>query len=421
MTMYAYKGVGPTGKPVSGLRDSDSPKGIRQLLRKDGIVVTSCEISTKGAAGAAAQAAGLTPKKGLGREVDLGGLLGGVKKTEIGAFTRQLSTLLKAGIPLSDSLGALLEQTQNLRFKVPIGQIHTAVKEGTAFADALGKHPKLFDELFVSMVRAGEVAGNLDEVLVRLADFMDSSQKLKSRVQSAMIYPLIMVIVGAGIITLIMTAVVPEITHEFAQQGKTLPWNTRALIWFSDLFRNHWLLGIVGIISMVLGFRAWVRSDNGKIKWHTLVLKMPLVGPLVRTVSVSRFCRTLGTMLQAGVPMLKGLDIAKQIVGNVIIRKTVDDAKKAVSEGESLAATLKRSGQFPPTTVHMIAIGERAGQLESMLGRVADTYDNEIETKLGRLTTMLEPLRLVFMGGAVAFIVFSVMQPILDMGSFVKH
>ena len=412
MTMYAFKGIGPSGKGVSGVRDADSPKTLRQLLRKEGVVVTDCELSKAGAKG------GQNKGKGLGKEVDLGGLFGGVKKGEIAAFTRQLSTLLRAGIPLAEALSALFEQIENVRFKVPIGEVRTAVNEGTALSDAMAKHPKLFDELFVSMVRAGETAGNLDEVLVRLADFQDSSAKLKSKVQSAMVYPVIMAVVGSVIMGVLMVAVVPEITKMFASQGKTLPINTRMLIWTSDLISGFWwlLLLLAGVGGY--GFFRWIKSETGRPKWHRFVLKIPAVGPLARQVSVARFSRTVGTMLASGVPMLRALDIGKQVMANVVLRAAVDDAKKAVTEGESLALTLRRSGQFPATMIHMIAVGERSGQLEAMLARVAETTENEVDLKLARMTSLLEPLMIVIMGGAVAFVVFSVLQPIMDLGSF---
>jgi general secretion pathway protein F len=412
MPMYAYKGIGPSGKNVAGVRDADSPKGLRQLLRKEGIVVTSQELSKAGAKGA------VPTGKGLGREVDLGGLLGGVKKPEIAAFTRQLAVLLRSGIPLAESLGALFEQIENVRFKVPVGEVRTAVNEGTSLSDALARHPKLFDELFISMVRAGETAGNLDEVLVRLADFQDSSQKLKSKVQGAMIYPVIMALVGTVIMGVLMVAVVPEITKMFTAQGKTLPINTRLLIWTSDVIGTYFLAFLVGVPLAVYLFRRWARSETGQPIWHRFVLKLPGVGPLARQVNVARFTRTLGTMLQSGVPMLRSLDIAKQVMGNVILRAAIDDAKKAVTEGESLALTLRKSGQFPTTMIHMIAVGERSGQLEAMLSRVAEQNEGEVDTKLTRMTGILEPLMIVIMGGAIAFVVFSILQPIMAMGSF---
>jgi general secretion pathway protein F len=413
MPMYAFKGVSASGKSVNGVRDADSPKALRAVLRKDGVSVMSFELSRGGKQSKDANA----KKGGLSRDVDLGGVFGGVKKTEIAAFTRQMSTLIKSGIPLAEALGALVEQVTNVRFKTPLSEVRTNVNEGMAFADALAKHPKLFDELFVSMVRAGEVAGNLDEVLTRLADFLESSQKLKSKIQGAMIYPIVMLVVGVIIMGVLMVKVIPEITSMFTQQGKTLPWNTRLLIWFSGFIGKNILWLIIATIVAIVIFVKWKGSKDGKPVWHKFVLELPVLGQLIRTINVGRFARTLGTMLQAGVPMLRSLDTAKQIMGNVILQRAIDDAKKAVTEGESLATTLKKSGQFPATMVHMVAVGEKAGQLEQMLERVASTYESEVDTKLSRFTALLEPLMLVFMGGAVAFIVFSILQPIMDLGN----
>lgn len=412
MPMYAFKGISPSGKTINGVRDAESPKILRQNLRKDGVLVTSFELSRGGKAAKEQNKA----KGGLSRDVDLGGLFGGVKKAEIAAFTRQMATLIKSGIPLAEALGALVEQVQNVRFKSPLSDVRTAVNEGVSLADALAKHPRLFDELFVSMVRAGEVAGNLDEVLTRLADFLESAQKLKSKVQGAMIYPLVMVVVGAGIMGVLMVKVIPEITAMFTSSGRTLPLNTRMLIWSSSFIGGNILWLILGTIAAIFLFLKWSRSKEGRPTWHRFVLKIPTIGQLVRTINVGRFARTLGTMLQAGVPMLRSLETAKQIMGNVILQHAIEDAKRAVTEGESLAQTLKKSGQFPATMIHMVAVGERAGQLEQMLERVATTYEAEVDAKLGRFTALLEPLMLVVMGGAVAFIVFSILQPIMDLG-----
>lgn len=412
MPMYAFKGVAANGKNVNGVRDAESPKALRAVLRKDGVSVMSYELSRGGKQAKEANA----KKGGLSRDVDLGGFLGGVKKTEIAVFTRQMSTLLKSGIPLAEALGALVDQVMNVRFKTPLSEVRTNVNEGMSFADALAKHPKLFDELFVSMVRAGEVAGNLDEVLTRLADFLESSQKLKSKVQGAMIYPVVMLVVGVIIMGVLMIKVIPEITSMFTQQGRTLPWNTRALIWFSSFIGKNILWILLALVFAGVIFVQWKGSKDGKPAWHKFVLGLPVLGQLIRTINVGRFARTLGTMLQSGVPMLRSLDTAKQIMGNVILQRAIEDAKKAVTEGESLAQTLKKSGQFPATMIHMVAVGEKAGQLEQMLERVATTYEAEVDTKLSRFTALLEPLMLVFMGGAVAFIVFSILQPIMDLG-----
>ena len=413
MPMYAYKGIAPSGKTVNGVRDAESPKILRQNLRKDGVLVTSFELSKGGKAARAENA----KKAGLSRDVDLGGFLGGVKKAEVAAFTRQLATLIKSGIPLAESLGALVEQVTNQRFKAQLSEVRTAVNEGSSFADSLAKYPRLFDELFVSMVRAGELAGNLDDVLSRLADFLEASQKLKSKVTGAMIYPAVMVFIGTIIIAVLMIKVIPEITKTFTQQGKTLPWNTRILISVSGFIGSYWLWILIGGIAGGVAFVKWKASHGGKQVWHRFVLKLPVLGQLVRTINVARFSRTLGTMLNAGVPMLRALDAAKQTMGNVILQAAVEEAKRAVTEGESLAGTLKKSGQFPPTMIHMIAVGERAGQLEQMLERVSLTYEAEIDMKLSRFIALLEPLMLLGMGIAVAFIVISILQPIMDLGS----
>jgi general secretion pathway protein F len=411
MPLYAYKGIGSNGKPVSGVKDADSPKMLRQALKRDGVVVTQYDVS-KGGKSAKVQGSGLS------REVNMGDIFARVKKAEVGAFTRQLATLINAGIPLAQALGAQFEQIENPKFKPIVGEVRTAVNEGSSLADAMAKHPEAFDGLYVSMVRAGEMAGNLDEVLSRLADFQEASQRLKSKVTGAMVYPVIMLVVGFVIMAILMIAVVPRITDMFAQKGEALPLSTRFLIWFSDALGNYWWLMIGGTIGAVILFRRWTKTEAGRPAWHGFLLKLPMVGPLVLRVSIARFCRTLGTMLHAGVPMLRALDTARDIMGNVILQNVVDDAKGAVTEGESLALTLRRSGHFPPTVTHMIAVGEQAGELETMLEKVAESYEEQIDAKLQRLTSSLEPLMIVFMGGAVGFVVYAILRPIMDMSNF---
>jgi len=411
MPLYAYKGIGANGKNTSGVKDADSPKILRQLLRKEGAVITQFDLSKGGKKGKAAG-------QGLNREVNFGEVFMRISKGEIAAFTRQLATLLRAGIPLAESIGALFEQIENVKLKAIVGEVRTAVNEGSSLADSLSKHPNAFDGLYVSMVRAGEQAGNLDEVLGRLADFMESAGKLRSKVQGAMVYPLIMIVVGTLIMGVLMVAVVPQITTIFVQQGKALPWYTELLIGTSNVVGSYWWLIILSVVAGVYGFRSWMRSPAGRPVYHGFVLKLPLFGSITRQVAISRFTRTMGTMLAAGVPMLKSLETERAILGNVILMDAVDTARKAVQEGESLAVTLRRTGHFPPTVTHMIAVGERAGELEQMLQRVADSYDSQVDERLSRMTTVIEPLMLVFMGGAVAFIIFSILVPIMDMSAF---
>jgi general secretion pathway protein F len=409
MPVWAYKGFDARGKPVTGAKDADTPKLLRATLRRDGIVVTDVTEARAGKSAAAAHG------KGLRREVDLRAFLGSVKRTEIAAFTRQLATLLKAGIPLAEALGALFEQVDNPRFKTVVGDIRTRVNEGSSLADAIARHGNLFAGVYASMVRGGETAGNLDQVLLRLAEFLESQAKLRSKVTGAMIYPMIMVVVATAVLAILMIAVVPKITAIYADTDKTLPWNTLVLIAVSSFLGNFWYLALLAVVLGFFAFRAWRRSPKGRAKWDRWVLGLPIAGPIARQIAIGRFTRTFGTMLASGVPLLRALDVSKEILGNTFLVKVVDDARERIQQGESIAVALKRSGQFPPVVTHMIAVGERSGALEGMLANVADAYESETEMKLGRMTSLLEPLMIVLMGGTVAFVVFSILMPMMDM------
>lgn len=412
MPVFAYKGIDGRGKTVSGAKDADSPKGLRAALRRDGIIVTDVTEARAGKATAHG--------KGLSREVHFGQMFERVKRTEVAAFTRQLATLLQAGIPLAESLGALFDQIENPKLKTVVGEVRTKVNEGSSLADALGKHPKVFEEVFLSMVRAGEAAGNLDAVLARLADFMEAQAKLRSKVTSAMVYPIIMLVVGTVIMAVLMVGVVPQITQLFEDAEQGLPWNTELLIWISDVLGAYWYLWLLGGPTAAWGAFRWTQSPSGRPVWDRWKLRTPVLGPLVRQIAIARFARTLGTMLSSGVPLLKALDIAREILGNAVLMKVIEGAKEQIQQGESIAVTLKKSGEFPSVVTHMIAVGERSGQLEQMLGNVAGAFEGDVDLKLGRLTTMLEPLMIVAMGGAVAFVVFSILMPIMQMNQFAQ-
>jgi general secretion pathway protein F len=414
MPVYAYKGLDGRGKTVSGVRDADSPRTLRAVMRREGVFVTNlAESSAKG--GGAAAVAG----KGLSREVNFKGFFDRVKPQDVAIFTRQLATLLKAGIPLAESLGALVEQASSDKLRRILAEVRTKVNEGSALADALALHPKVFADLYVNMVRAGEAAGNLDAILVRLADFSEGQVKLKNKVQSAMLYPAVTGVAAIGIISLLMIVVVPKITEIFRDMGKALPWNTQLLIFISNIAADYWWLMLILTGGGIYGFRRWKRSARGRSRWDRFVLRLWIVGPLIRMVAIARFARILGTLLAGGVPLLQALDIVKNLLGNEVLVKVVDDARVAIREGESIAAPLQKSGQFPPVVTRMIAVGERSGQLEGMLENVAAAYENEVEMKVTRLTTLMEPLMILFMGGAVGFIVFSILMPILQMNEMV--
>lgn len=410
MPIYAYKGVDARGKTVTGAKDADSPKGLRAVMRREGVIVTDV---SEAKAGKAPIATG--QGTGLNRQVDLGGLFGGIKKTEVAAFTRLLATLLKAGLPLADSLNALFEQADNPRLKTIIGDVRVRVNEGSSLADALGRFPSTFNEQYTSMVRAGEASGTLDQVLDRLAQFLEQSAILRSKVVGALIYPMIMVVLGALIMIGMMVFVMPQITQLYSDSEKALPWNTEFLIWSSNLLGRTWFVWVPAIPALIIAWVFWAKSPSGKPVWDAFKLKLPLVGKLTRQIAIARFARTLGTLLQSGVQLLRALDISKEVVGNHVLYKVIEGARERIQQGESIANTLKRSGQFPAVVIHMIAVGERAGQLEQMLGNVADAYESEVEIRVGWLTSLLAPVMIIFMGGAVMFMVISILMPMLDM------
>jgi general secretion pathway protein F len=331
-----------------------------------------------------------------------------------------VATLLKAGIPLAESLGALSEQADNKKLQMTLAGIRQKVNEGGGLADAMGVHPKLFPELYTNMVRSGETAGNLDAVLLRLADFMDQQQALRSKVSGAMTYPILMMIIGSLVMGVLMVAVVPKITAIFADSGTALPWNTQLLILVAGLTGSYWWVLLSLAVGGYFGIRSWARTTKGRRTIDRLSLRLWLVGHVVRYVAVARFSRTLATMLASGVPLLTALEIVKKVLDNVVLEKVIEEARDAIREGESIAATLKKSGQFPSMMCHMVAVGERSGQLESMLENVAGAYERDVEVQVNRMTTILSPLMIVVMAIGVGFIVFSVITPIMDMTGIIQ-
>jgi len=424
MSLYAWKGLDGGGKSVAGTRDADGPKALRQSLRRDGVFITELSEVLGGGAkrgsASASSGSGAPSRSRLRREVNLQQMLERVRPQEIAVFTRQLGTLITAGIPLAEALGALAEQSDNKKLERALAGIRQKVNEGSSLAETLSAHPALFTDLYVNMVRSGEAAGNLDAVLMRLAEFLDTQLALRSKVSGALTYPIIMMVLGSLVMGVLLVVVVPQITSVFDDMGKTLPWNTRLLITVSEVAGGYWWLLIPAGIGGTLGFRRWARTTRGRGLLDRAKLRLWLIGPLVRFVASARFARTLATMLSAGVPVLTALEITKKVLNNTVLEKVVEEARDAIREGESIAATLKKSGQFPSMMVHMIAVGERSGQLETMLENVAAAYEREVDGKVARLTTILSPAIIVTMAVVVVFIVFSILTPILDMQNFVS-
>lgn len=422
MPVYAYKGLDTRGKERKGLLDADSPKSLRAMLKKQGIRITEHREETArsknrgkpdGGGGLSLSSLGET-------EVDLSSLFERIDTAQIALVTRQLSTLLKSGITLIDALSAIVDQVEGEKMKRVFGSVKADVNEGSSLADAMGKHDAVFDHLYVSMVRAGEASGALDGVLERLADFTEAQARLKSKVMSAMLYPIIMLGVGSVIMLVLFVVVIPRVTKIFDQVKADLPLQTKLLIGTADLIKGYWWILFPALALLVIGFFRWKASKRGRPVWDRFSLKAPLFGFIVRLVAIARFSRTLATLLRAGVPVLTALDITKDVLGNVRLADVVAEARDAIREGESIAAPLKRSGEFPPIVVHMVATGEASGQLEQMLEHVADNYDFQVDQRVEKLTTLIEPIMIVGMGGAVAFVVFSILMPILQLSQHVR-
>lgn len=402
MPAFAYTGLSKSGKAVKGIETADNVAALKANLKRAGVFLTAVSETT-------AQVAA----SGGGREVDLSALFDRISQKTVARNTRLLATLLCAGVTLPEALQALTDQVESRRFKGVLGDIANKVNEGSSLADSVARYPDIFLPLYINMVRAGEASGALETVLLRIADFMDQQEELKGKVTSAMIYPLIMTLLSGGIVMMLMINVVPQITGMFEGMNAELPWNTVFLIWFSNLLADYWFLFGAAGAGVVWLFRRWRKTELGRAAVDSLVLKLPIVGDLARKLAIARFARTLATMLASGVQLLQALDIVRALLGNYVLEKVVSQARDNIREGEGISPALKRSGEFPPLVTHMIAVGERSGQLEAMLNDVANAYDREVNLALTRMTAMLEPLMIIAMGGSVGFIVFSIMQPIM--------
>lgn len=406
MPVYNYTGINDKGKKTSGIVDADSEKIARVKLRKIGVYPTSINTSGKGA----------KPKKiSLSTNIDLGRYFQRIKTQDIAVMTRQLSTLVSSGIPLVDSLQALEDQIENVKLRSAVTTIRERVNEGSKLSDSLKNYPKIFSDLYINMVSAGENSGALDLVLERLADFTEGQAKLKSQIIGAMIYPIIMSVVGVALMIFLFAVIIPKITMIFEDIEVALPLPTRILIGISDAFLGYWYLIVIFLVLIVYGFRRWKKTEKGRAYFDKKVLSIPLLGKLLRMIAISRFARTLATLLSSGVPLLTSMDIVRNIVSNVVLKGVIEDTKNAVKEGEPVAESLKKSGEFPPIVTHMIATGEKTGQLEKMLERVADSYDSQVDNTVSALVTVLEPLMILVMAAIVAFVVLSILVPLLKM------
>lgn len=407
MAVFAWKGLSPAGREVKGVRDADNLKVLRGLLKREGILMTSAMEEAEA-------------KKANARNVDFGRYFRRVGTLDLSMMTRQFATLLKSGVPLVESMSALIDQMENEELKNALTQTRDRVNEGSTLHDALRQHEKIFPLLYVNMVEAGEASGTLEVVLARLADFLEAQNKLNNKVASALAYPAFMALMGMVTITIMMVVVVPKVTSIFEDFEHALPWYTRVLIFTSEVFTGYWWALIGGTVAAVYSFRRWRASPEGRARWDRFALTVPMFGKLLMMVAVARFARTLSTLLKSGVPLLRAMEITRNVLGNVELMRIVEEAGQSIREGESIAAPLKRSGKFPPIVTHMIAIGERSGQLEEMLENVAIAYDAQVETRVQTMTALLEPMMIVVMGGISGSIAFAILMPLMQINEFVE-
>ena len=398
MPVYKYKAIDESGKAIQGVIDADSPKGATEKLKRQGVFLSSLHEAKEG------RSRSFNPFKGI-------------KISELAVTTRQFSTLISAGLPLEASLSALSEQTEDARLGQVLAEVRERVSEGSSLANALSEHKDVFSDLYINIVRAGEASGSLDIVLLRLADFLETQAALTSRVRGALIYPMFMFFIGGGVLFFTMTYVIPRIAKIFEESQSSLPLMTLILIKISDFLNNYILFILLFVIILVFAAIRFNRTEKGKMFFDRLMLKVPVFGKLTSMVIISRFTRTLATLLSSGIPLLDALEIGEAVMGNKVYGKTLQEVRDNVREGTSLAQPLKESGVFPPLVTRMIAVGEQTGEMEAMLSKVADIYDQQVDTMVSTLTSLLEPVMIVIIGAVMAFIVFAVLLPIFNLTS----
>ncbi|HEY6086018.1 MAG TPA: type II secretion system inner membrane protein GspF [Nitrospira sp.] len=412
MPVYQYRGYKTDGGTATGIIDAESPKVARLKLRKDGVFPT--EMAEQGTAGAetSASPAGITPQPAGGRSV--------LTTTDVAMLTRQLATLLVAGLPLVEALGVLLDQTDKKAVKSLLADVREEIRGGKSYSVALERYPKDFSQIYVHMVRAGEASGALDQILFRLAEFLEKQLALKNKVTNAILYPALMLVVGIIVLFFLMTFVVPKITAVFTSLKQALPWPTVVLMTLSQWCAAYWPVLVAGTLLVVWATRRAVRTETGRATADRLILKLPLIGEVARMVSISRLSSTLATMLSSGVQLLDAMEVSRRVMNNRVLEQAVEEARQNIREGETIAEPLKRSGEFPSLVTHMIAVGERSGEMEEMLRRIGQIYDGEVDRVITRFTSLLEPIMILVMGILVFFIVVAILLPIFEMGQMVR-
>ena len=403
MPIYQYEAIDTRGRSKKGTVDADTPRDAREKLRRQDIrVVEMKRLDASGKKG---------EKKSyfkFERRVNV---------RELAILTRQFSTLLGSGVHLSEALNVLVEQIQERHTEVVFRDLREKIVAGSGLADALSFHPSYFSDLYINMVRAGEASGNLDEILARLADYLQKQANLKGKLAAAMTYPAVMVFVGFGVVVFLMSYVVPRITKILSKKGDALPAPTEILMTISDLFKQYWWGGLIGALALAIFLRVSMSTEKGRLWFDSTLLRIPVVGTLFQKSAISRFTVTLSTLLKSGLPALDALNIVSKVVNNSLLSRTITQVADRILEGADIATPLRNSRMFPPMVGYMIAVGEQSGELENILDRISETYEEEIDLAVQRLTALVEPVIIVGLAVVVGFIIMAVLLPLLQFDS----
>jgi type IV pilus assembly protein PilC len=422
MPKFSYVAMDSRGKETKGSLDVSSQNEAITRLKEMGYfptkVVQVDANKDKAAAAAKAKApAGKKGSKGVNLSIKIPGLSGRVKPKILTTFTRQLATLVDAGLPLLRGLRVLERQERNLTLKDVIGKIALSIEGGSTFSEGLAQHPKVFNKLYVNMVKAGELGGVLEVVLARLAEFQEKAQKIKGKVVAAMFYPVAVMVVAVVILAVLMVFVVPKFEQIFKDMlpGKGLPAFTELVLGISNMIKDHAILTFLGLVVFAVVFVIWSKTKTGRHIIDKVKLKMPILGPVFSKVAISRFSRTLGTLVSSGVPILQALTIVKETSGNVVVGDAVSAVHESVKEGETITAPLEASNVFPPMVISMVDVGEQTGALPEMLMKIADNYDEEVDNAVSAMTSLLEPIMIVFLAVVVGSIVIAMFLPLIQL------
>ena len=399
MPVYVWKGRTIAGEIQTGEFESNSQDEVLSALRKKRIIITSVR------------------EKPKGFKMNLPGMGPGVTTRDLAIFTRQFATMINAGLPLVQCLDILSKQTENVTFRQIIAGVTREVEAGNTLAESLGKkeNQRVFDELFVNMVEAGEAGGILDDILMRLATFIEKAEALKRKVQGAMVYPGVVMTVAVLATSFMLIFIIPTFARMFSGFGAELPLPTKIVMGLSSFLRSYWWVLILSLVGTAVGLQRYYRTEQGHMNIDRFLLKVPVLGDVLRKGAVARFTRTLGTLISSGVPILTGLEITARTSGNRVIQAAIMAARASIREGETISAPLRESNVFPPMVVQMISVGEETGALDDMLTRIADFYDSEVDTAVDALTSLIEPIMIVFMGGVVGGMVVAMYLPMFKL------